>query len=169
MEIDESAPSREELCEVLKGLNNGRSWGVDAIPMELLKYNTSPAFLDALVNLFGEIWDQLVIPAEWTTSSIVTLFKKGARSLPSNYRGLSITSNLARPLPMIILRRLRKVYEKSIDPLQFGFRRDRSTCDAIFVLNQLLRSLGCSMIVNYIDLTAAFDKIPRSICHQKES
>ena len=163
LEIGESALSRDELSEVLKGLNNGRSWGVDAIPMELLKYNMSPAFLDALVNFFGEIWKQLTIPAEWTTSSIVTLFKKGAQSLLSNYRGLSITSNLARLLPMIILHRLRKVYESSIDPLQFGFRRDRSTCDAIFVLNQMLRSLDCPLVVNYIDLTAAFDKIPRSL------
>ena len=109
LEVSQDPPTREKLKAILSSLNNGRSWGVDLMTMAILKYNTGDKFLDVIVELFASIWSELTVPAEWATSWIVTLFNKGARSLPSNYRGLSIISNLTRLLPMIILRRLQSV------------------------------------------------------------
>ena len=110
LDLDESEPSRAEILSCLRTLQNGRSWGTDAIPCEAMKYGAaSDDFVDRLLEFFVEVWRQFKIPDVWRTSSVVTLFKKGLRGEPSNYRGLSITSNIARILPMIALRRLNKI------------------------------------------------------------
>ena len=51
-----------------------------------------------------------------------------------NYRGLSISANMSRILAKVIMGRLKSAYETNIGEEQFGFRANRSTSDAIFVL-----------------------------------
>ena len=93
--------------------------------------------------------------------SIVCLYKKGLKSLPENYRALSIGSNLSKILPRIILNRLNNSYECNISEEQFGFRKGRSTCDAIFIIKNIVEKYPGEFYAVFIDLTAAYDHIPR--------
>ena len=44
---------------------------------------------------------------------------------------------------------------------QFGFRQNRSTSDGIFIVKTVIEKYGGTIIAVYIDLTAAYDHIPR--------
>ena len=49
---------------------------------------------------------------------------------------------------------------KSIE-FQFGFRRNRSTADGIYMMNNIIKKSKEPLIAIYVDLTAAYDHIPR--------
>ena len=161
MEINESAPTCEEIAGLLKSMKNGRSSGLDGIPMECMKYCDDEDMIEEIRKLQELIWESEGVPTRWLDSKTQVLHKKGNRKITSNYRGLSITDNLSRITPMIIIKRLQKVYEANLDPFQFGFRVDRSTVDNLFIYSQIRKSTGKTIFALYIDLTAAFDKIPR--------
>ena len=53
VELNEKRPTKEKILECLRAMKNGRSWGLDQIPMESLKYASSPDFLvDRLYDFF---------------------------------------------------------------------------------------------------------------------
>ena len=56
---------------------------------------------------------------------------------------------------------LKESYEKHISEEQYGFRQNRSTTDGIFVLKNVIDRFGGTLIAVYIDLTAAYDHVPR--------
>ena len=69
---------------------------------------------------------------------------------------------MSRILAKIIMKRLKEAYENNISESQFGFRRNRSTTDALFVLKTVIDKYNDTLIAVYIDLTAAYDHIPRN-------
>ncbi|XP_033104467.1 uncharacterized protein LOC117107053 [Anneissia japonica] len=80
-----------------------------------------------------------------------------------NYRGISIGANLSRILSKIITERLKGAYEKILNENQYGFRANRSTADAIFITNNVIQKHDGTLVVTYVDLTAAYDHIPRDL------
>ena len=54
-------------------------------------------------------------------------------------------------------------YEKQISDAQYGFRKNRSTTDGIFVMKNIIKKHSGTLIAIYIDLTAAYDHIPRDL------
>ena len=68
---------------------------------------------------------------------------------------------MSRILAKIIMNRLKESYEKHISEEQYGFRQNRSTTDGIFVLKNVIDRFGGTLIAVYIDLTAAYDHVPR--------
>ena len=161
LDIDESAPKDDELESVISKMKNNKSSGTDKISSESLKYCSSKNLITALVLLFSIIWSSLSIPGTWLHSSITCLYKKGKRSLPENYRALSVGANLSKILSRVILNRIGDSYEQSMSETQFGFRRGRSTCDAIFILNNIINKYDGLLVATFVDLTAAYDHIPR--------
>ena len=107
------------------------------------------------------IWTLIVVPTTWLHASISCLYKKGARNIGANYRGLSIGANMSRIIAKVITERLNNSYEKPISHSQFGFRSNRSTTDGIFILNTVVEKYSSPLIALYIDLTAAYNHIPR--------
>ena len=89
--------------------------------------------------LMSLIWIHIAIPKSWLELKIVCLYKKGLKSLAENYRALSVGSNLSKLIPRIILNRLLDTYEHNISEAQFGFRKGRSTGDAIFILKNIIK------------------------------
>ena len=64
----------------------------------------------------------------------------------------------------IILERLRPWYESQLSDEQNGFRQNRGTSDGIFVLKRIQQITHRKMqplFLLFVDLTAAFDHIPR--------
>lgn len=78
-----------------------------------------------------------------------------------NYRGLTIGANMSRIIAKVIINRLKEFYEKNLSGAQFGFRSNRSTTDGIFIVKTVTEKYGGELIAVYIDLTAAYDHIPR--------
>ena len=61
----------------------------------------------------------------------------------------------------IFLRRFRDRYEQGMMREQFGFLRGRSTVDAIFITNRVLRYVDGKVFGCFIDLRAAYDHLSR--------
>ena len=114
--------------------------------------------------LLTTIWTTFLIPSSWLKSSITCLFKnRGKRSEAENYRGLSTMSTCSNVLSSLIISRIRSVYEKLIMNCQFGFRANRSTTDAIFVLQNAINMTSEPLFLCFIDLKAAYDWINRDM------
>ena len=161
VDVREDPPGESELREALRTFKNNKSAGTDKLKTEGLKYNDSQKLINALMVLLTLIWTYIQVPSTWLHASITCLFKKGVRSIAKNYRGLSIGANMSRIIAKIIMARLKESYEMHISETQFGFRRNKSTADGIFVVKTVIEKYGGHLIVVYIDLTAAYDHIPR--------
>ena len=68
-------------------------------------------------------------------------FQRGDTMAPSNYRPVTIPSNLLRILTLRMCQKMTDIVEEKgfLGPEQFGFRRKRSTLDAMFVFSTLLK------------------------------
>ena len=161
MVVNEDAPNEEEVKSVLKGFKNNKSAGTDKLKTEGLKYNESNNLVQSIVEITTLIWTLVIVPTTWLHASITCLYKKGARNVGANYRGLSIGANMRRIIAKIINGRLKEAYEMQISETQFGFRRNRSTSDGIFILRTIVEKYSDLLIAVYIDLTAAYDHLPR--------
>ena len=164
LEINSDPPKIDEVQDILKNFKNGRCLGTDLLHPEHLKYNKSNNFLVYLMLLLTTIWTTFSIPSSWLISSITCLFKnKGSRSDAGNYRGLSIMSTCSKILASLVISRIRKAYEAIISNCQFGFRSNRSTTDAIFILQNAINVSDKPLFLCFIDLKAAYDWINRDM------
>ena len=159
--IKQNKPAKGELKKALLSFKNNRSAGTDKLKTEVLKYNSSEKLLTFLFLLMSLIWSTLKVPCTWLHAEITSIYKKGSRSLASNYRGISIGTNMSRIFCKVIIDRLKDAYENSISNTQFGFRKNRSTTDGIFIMKNIIEKYKDPFIAVYIDLTAAYDHIPR--------
>ena len=68
---------------------------------------------------------------------------------------------MSRILSKIIIESLQTAYESNISIAQFEFRKNRSTTDGIFIMKNVIDKYKDPFVAIYIDLTAAYDHIPR--------
>ena len=83
--------TEEELIKGTKTLKNGKATGMDNLSNEMIK-----GFVDIypqlVTKLFNGILKTSEIIPEWTVGMITPIFKKGSKSDPNNYRGISLLS-----------------------------------------------------------------------------
>ena len=132
--VNENIPTEEEVKSAIKTLKNNKCQGTDKIYAEQLKYAKSRNLITAIMLLLNLIWTLVAVPKTWLSATITCLFKKGSKSLAKNYRSIFVMSTISRLLPKIILERFRDAYERLLMKNQFGFRKNRSTTDAIFIV-----------------------------------
>ena len=85
----------DELKKGLKTLKNNKSTGPDGILNEQIKA-TFPIMKNIYLQLFNVIFDTGCFPETWAQGLIVPIYKKkGSKSDPNNYRGITLISCLA--------------------------------------------------------------------------
>ena len=149
---------------LLNGLKTHKESGPDAISATILK-ETSDIIIPILQAIFQISIDTGRVPADWTTAFVTPIFKKGSRTLPSNYRPVSLTCITSKLFERIITCNIMKHLESNniLYDLQYGFRQGRS-CEAqlISLLDDLTlnydRSLQTDLIIT--DFSKAFDVVP---------
>ena len=144
-------------------MKSGKASGPDGIPAEVIKAGGSQ-LTEQLFLLIQRFWTEEQIPADLRDALIVTLFKKGDKSLCSNYRGISLLSAVGKLFAKILLNRLTPLAEEVLPESQCGFRPSRGTIDMIFALRQIhekCREQRVPLYLTFIDLTKALDSIHR--------
>ena len=68
---------------------------------------------------------------------------------------------MSQILYKIIIERLKTAYRSCISNAQVGFRKNRSTSDGILIMKNVIEKYKDPFVAVYIDLTAAYDHIPR--------
>ena len=97
-----------EIIEAIKSLKNGKSSAKDLISNEMVKHGM-PILLEPIIKLFNLVFETSSFPAIWNESLISLIHKKGCKQDLSNYRGISVTSNLGKLFNKIIHNRLKKL------------------------------------------------------------
>lgn len=108
---------------------------------------------------------QCKIPSDWKNAFVTSLFKKGDRSKPSNYRPVSLTPICCKILEHIIFSVVMKHLETNniLTESQHGFRKSHS-CESqlLLTVEDLASSLNKNQQVDalLLDFSKAFDKVP---------
>ena len=94
-----------EVSHVVKAIKSNKSAGSDAIVGELhvIKYGGKP-MCEMLLILFNLVWDNEFAPTYWQEGLIVSLFKKGDREDPGNYRGITLLNVVGKLYFVEVLR-----------------------------------------------------------------
>ena len=117
--------------------------------------------------------DKNITIDDWTTGIITTIYKKGPRSDPGNYRGISLLSCLGKFFTGVLYNRLLKfvIDNKIVSPNQLGFFPGNRTSDAHLIIHNLVRkqchNRGKWLYSCFIDFSKAFDTVPRDILLKK--
>ena len=127
-----------EVSTAIKKLKNNKSSGEDNIVSELLKYG-GPELHREIHKLITNIWNQEEIPAEWLSSVIIPIHKKGDKTICGNYRGISLLSTTYKVFSNVLYERIYPYYEEIVEDYQGGFRKEKSVTDQCFILGQIDR------------------------------
>ena len=155
----------EDVRVAIKSLNGTLTAGHDQLPAFLIKdcaFHLAPA-IQLILNL---ILKNNSYPNCWKISKITPVFKNGNKSDISNYRPVSLLSNLSKIFESIIHRRLLTHLSSIISISQHGFMPGRSTTTNLLQICQFVSSAldrRSQVDVIYTDLSKAFD----SICHKR--
>jgi hypothetical protein len=173
--------STAEVIEALKALQNNRASG-DGYPIELFKYaktyDAESKTYDFMLApfctaLFRKLFVQTAgIPQGLMASNLSLLYKgKGSEHQVQNYRGLAVGTALYKLYAAVLNKRLDHYLESGQlrAVTQCGFRRNHSTCTALFTLQHAIHSTCITrashtaqpLYVCYIDFQRAFDSVQR--------
>ena len=151
----------EELEMAFKRMKNAKAPGPEKIPVELLD---QPNIKNLLLKIINRAWTLGKIPTEWGKSIICPIYKKGDRNNCSNYRGISLMPHACKIYERILEKRARAKIEPKLQEWQHAYRKGRSTSDLIFAIRQLTEKsweYNQDLYIAFIDLTKAFDSVPR--------
>ena len=147
----------------LSKLNVNKSCGPDGIHPFVLQKTASEMCIP-LALLFQKSLDEGTCPDEWKSANVTPIHKKGDRTEPSNYRPVSLTSQVCKVMESIIRDEIMKhlTGNNLLNDAQHGFREGRSC------LTNLLETIeqwteiideGDCIDVAYLDFRKAFDLV----------
>jgi Reverse transcriptase (RNA-dependent DNA polymerase)/Endonuclease-reverse transcriptase len=155
-----------EVIEQLEKLDPKKAFGTDGVHPLVLK-RCAKSFALPLYLIFNESLKQGSLPNKWKQANVTPLFKKGKRTLPSNYRPVSLTSVVCKTIERILAARMTEYLEKNklLSRCQHGFTKGKScTTNLLEYLDILTHGLanGDSFDVLYTDFSKAFDTVSHS-------
>ena len=152
------------VLKLLKDLKINKATGPDAISARILK-DLADEVAPVLTFIFQQSLDTGDVPSDWRQANISPIYKKGDRSVPSNYRPVSITSICCKVIEHIICSHVLDLYDNHniLVDAQHGFRAGRS-CETqlIITCHDLAKSLDDRQQVDAVvlDFSKAFDRVP---------
>jgi hypothetical protein len=105
-----------------------------------------------------------VVPAEWDRCLITPVHKRGSMLSTANYRPIAVGDPLSRLYALVLQARLDGYLETNHlrSHTQAGFRRNRSTCHQLFVLQHFVDKYAFRKVplyACYVDLQSAYDLV----------
>ncbi len=121
---------------------------------------------------FNKSIEQGKIPLEYKKQTVIPLYKKGPKTLPENFRLISLTSHTVKILERVLRNFFIEHLEnnKLINLNQHGFRQNRSCCTQLVShINYILSSSiqGNEVDCVYLDFAKAFDKMDHGLLLRK--
>ena len=95
--------------------------------------------------------------------------KKGDLGLAKNYRGITLTSIVAKIYNALLCDRIEPKIDNVLRKNQTGFRRNRSTMSQILTICRILEGVcakNLEAIILFVNFTKAFDSIHRGKMEQ---
>lgn len=130
---DIPAVTENELLEACKKIGDRKAPGPDGVPNSAIKLaiNSRP---EIFVETFQKCLEEGKFPKIWKIQRLV-LIPKGNKPAddPSSYRPICLLDTMGKILERLVYNRLLPIVEekRALSDRQFGFRKSRSTIDAI--------------------------------------
>lgn len=159
-----------EIGNIIHKMKNKKG-GIDNISTKVLK-NISGHIAVALSHIFNLCIEFAVWPDSLKKAEIIPIYKNGSKSCESNYRPISLTSNIAKILEKIVHIRIFNFIKENriISKWQFGFMKNIGTNDALQQITRIIYDnldKGKPVIITFLDLAKAFDTVDHGILLKK--
>ncbi|MES9974259.1 MAG: reverse transcriptase family protein, partial [Candidatus Thiodiazotropha sp.] len=157
--------SMVELQLAIKKMKSNKAPGRNRIRSELIKHGGMQLH-ERLLEIYNQYWrGNLMLPKEWKDAEVISIYKrKGCREDPNNYRSIFLLDVIGKIYASMVCSRLLTYSDRCMSSSQMGFRKDLSTDQAILAVRYLIqnaRDQRAPLILVFVDLTKAFDSIPR--------
>ena len=164
--------TKEDVVSAIKATKINSAPGPDGVPPILL-HNCIDSIVNPLHQILKKSFENSDIPEIWKEAFITPIYKnKGDKSDSSQYRPISLTSQIVKLLERIIRIYLIQYLEvnHAFPDSQHGFRPGRSTVTQLVeqyenILNALTKKHNMDIIM--LDYAKAFDTINHSILLHK--
>ena len=161
----------EELKKVIYSLKSNKSPGTDGLIAEIFKCSYD-ILSPILLKMFNTIFYSGSYPTSWSEGLITPIHKKDSLEDTNNYRGITLINTLSKIYSHILNNRILKwAYEnRKIADCQFGFQKNKSTIDCIFVFHAIISKIlnrGEKLYCCFIDYQKAFDLVNRGFLWHK--
>ena len=160
-----------EVISIIDSLKNKAS-GPHSIPNEILKL-LKANICHPLTTIINMSFATGIYPDQLKIAKVIPIFKnKGDKMLVSNYRPISLLSNINKIFEKLVYSRLYSFLNihNCIHELQFGFRAKHSTNHALTSLTEMIRealdgsNFACGI---FVDFQKAFDTVDHTILLKK--
>ena len=165
----------EGIAKLLSNINHTKAAGPDKLPARLLK-ETAHQIAPMYTHLFSQSYQHGLLPDSWTRSTVCPIFKKGNRSLPENYRPISLTAIPCKLFEHIIVSKIWDHLNKHniITNRQHGFRKGMSCetqlIEALHDWTEIMNQGQDQIDVILLDFSKAFDSVPHQrLLHKLKS
>ena len=160
-----------QISHLLPGLSGNKATVIDKISCKIIKL-AAPVISDSLSLTFNQAITLSSFPDEWKIARVVPLYKNGQRSIPGNYRPISVLPAISKIMERILHDQLCNYLTKFdlFSDTQFGFRNFHSTAGALLdCTNEWYINLDRKMfnLVVLIYLKKAFDTVYHQILLSK--
>ena len=132
-----SPTGKAEIAGVISSLDSNKSVGPNSILTKILKL-LEDDISSQLSEIFNITFSSGVFPSILKTAKVIPVHKKDSKLDISNYRPISLLSNIEKILERLMYNRMYKFFSDNnlIYSLQFGFRQKYSTVHALISLTE---------------------------------
>ena len=148
-----------------------KNGGIDYMNTKTLK-TLSAHIVDQLVHICNLCIDKATCPDALKIAEVIPIRKYNKKHIPTNYRPISLISNIAKIFEKISHSRITNFINSCylLTKNQYGLRKNRSTEDALFQLsNMIYNNIDTStpIAIMFLDLAKAFDTVHHQILLDK--
>ncbi|MEM6831004.1 MAG: reverse transcriptase family protein [Bacteroidota bacterium] len=166
-----SPVTSDEVAVIINSMSPSKGSGPNSIPYRILKL-LSPEISALIAQIVNISFSTGVFPSTLKLSKVIPVFKKGSPLEPSNYRPISLLSNIEKIFEKLMYSRLISFLENNsiIYSRQFGFRKSHSTSHALINLIERIRQCldkNQYAVGIFVDLQKAFDTVDHKILCRK--
>ena len=94
-----------KISETIHELSPNSAAGYDCVPSSLLT-NCATELAPVLLLIFSQSLSHGVIPESWKRAAVIPIYKSVDKTVPSNYRPISLTSVICKVLEIIIRKQI---------------------------------------------------------------
>ncbi len=154
--------SATDVRKTLSRINPRKVAGPDNIPGRVLK-DCAAQLTDVLTDIFNTSLSQAVVPICLKSTTIIPVPKKSPVSCLNDYRPIALTPIMMKCFERLVMQKIKNSLPNTLDPLQFAYRLNRSTDDAISSTLHLalthLENKDSYVRMLFIDFSSAFNTI----------